>query len=560
MLHKGNKLYPDYNSIVEQIHFDQATGRVWLDESQMLFVDRSFFCDLRQLLIDGLGVKGARGVMTRLGYLSGFKHADLSEKLRKDHSDRDAFMIGPQLTMVSGVASVTPLALEVDVTAGKFHGEFLINSFECESYLDNISQQHQPTCWYLTGYASGYTSGFMGKQILYKETDCSTNIGHEHCKLVGKPIDEWDNIGDELSYYEPLHISEQLHQLQHQVDGLRDQLKKSTRPVLSGKTIGVSQRFVETCNLIKKAANSKVTVLLLGETGVGKEKFANAVHEFSSRKDKPLVAINCAAIPPTLLEAELFGVEAGAFTGANHSREGHFERADGGTLFLDEVGELSPQAQASLLRVLQEGELMRVGGSHTKKVDIRLVAATNINLEQRVADGHFRADLFYRLNIYPVTIPPLRQRIDDIPLLAQHFLEKYSVIHNKRFKDISDRAMLMLKQHNWPGNVRELENMVERGVIIAENNTLIEITDLFVNADTLKSDNLPAGSNTGTSSNNQDESQWASQLLESGCHVEKLEQAMIHQAMTKTGGNVASAARLLGLSRPTLAYKLKKIR
>lgn len=550
MLDPDKKHASDYNSIVERIHFDRDTGRVWLDESQMLFFDRSFFCDLRQVLIDCQGIKGARGVLTRLGYLAGFKHAELSKKLRKNVSDHDAFMLGPQLTMVSGIASVDTLVLEVDYEAGKFYGEFKVDSFECESYIESFGQQHESTCWYLSGYASGFTSGFMDKQILVKEVDCCAIVGDVQCKLVAKPVEEWHDVADELSYYEPLHISEQLHQLQHQVDGLREQLKKSTHPVLSSETIGVSPSFLKTCNLIKKAAGSRVTVLLLGETGVGKEKFARAVHELSPRDNKPFVAINCAAIPPSLLEAELFGVEAGAFTGANRSRAGHFERANGGTLFLDEVGELSSQAQASLLRVLQEGELMRVGGDHTKQIDVRLVAATNQDLTQLVADGHFRADLLYRLNIYPVTIPPLRQRVEDISLLAEHFLEKCCVIHNKNFKGFSDRAMLMLKQHPWPGNVRELENMVERGVILAENQSFIEITDLFVNADALTDSSTVEG---------QDESQWANRLLDSGCDIEKLEFALIDQAMDRTKGNVAKAARLLGISRPTLAYRLKKI-
>ncbi len=554
---KTESPYPDYNSIVEKIHFDQKTGRVWLDESQMLLIDRTFFCDLRQVLIEIMGTEGARGVLTRLGYLAGFKHAGLTNKLRKDYSDREAFLIGPQLTMVSGIASVKTQVLELDIAQGKFYGEFLIDAFECESYSDNYGDQHDSSCWYLTGYASGFTSGFMGCQILVVETECCTTIDHERCIFIAKPVDEWENIEKELAYYEPLNLSEQLFELQSQVVGLRNQLEKSARPILSPETVGASQSFFRTFNLIEKAASSKVSILLLGETGVGKEKFARAAHNLSPRNEQPFIAINCAAIPPTLLEAELFGVNAGAFTGADKSRAGHFERANNGTLFLDEIGELSPQAQASLLRVLQEGELMRVGGEQTTKIDVRLIAATNRNLKHEVNEGRFRTDLFYRLNVYPVTIPPLRERFEDIPLLAEHFLEKFSVIHNKRFTGISDRAMLMLKQHAWPGNVRELENMVERGVILADNHSVIEITDLFVNADTLLSSNNELNEQLTDESLN--ESQWANKLLDSGCQLEALERNMIISAMERANGNVASAARLLGMSRPTLAYKLKKL-
>jgi transcriptional regulator with PAS, ATPase and Fis domain len=549
MSKKNEGSYPDYNSIVKQINFDQQTGRVWLGESQMLFLDITFFCDLRQVLIDIMGTNGARGVLTRLGYLAGFKHARLTEKLRKNHSDKEAYLIGPQLSMVSGVASVEVITLEVDVAKGKFYGEFLIDSLESESYND----EHDSACWYLAGYASGFTSGFMGQQILVVETKSSATTNRDRCIFIAKPIDEWENVEKELAYYEPLNLSEQLFELQSQVAGLRNQLEKSSQPILSPETVGASQSFCRTFTLIEKAAPSKVSILLLGETGVGKEKFARAAHNLSPRNEQAFIAINCAAIPATLLEAELFGVNAGAYTGADKSRAGHFERANNGTLFLDEIGELSSQAQASLLRVLQEGELMRVGGEKTTKVDVRLIAATNRDLKHEVDEGRFRADLYYRLNVYPVRIPPLRERIEDIPLLSEHFLEKFCAIHNKRFTGISDRATMMLKQHPWPGNVRELENMIERGVILADNHSVIEITDLFVNAEMLISDQYLM------TDHKLDESRWASRLLDSGCQLESLEEKLITKAMKRASNNVASAARLLGISRPTLAYKLKKL-
>jgi two-component system response regulator HydG len=193
----------------------------------------------------------------------------------------------------------------------------------------------------------------------------------------------------------------------------------------------------------------------------------------------PLIAVNCAALPEQLIESELFGVEKGAFTGAQQSRPGRFERAHGGTLFLDEIGELSASAQVKLLRVLQEGELERIGDTRTRKVDVRVVAATNVDLKQAVEEGRFRRDLYYRLNVYPVTIPPLRDRKEDIALLAQRFLEKYLVRHSKKVLGITDQAMHALKQYSWPGNVRELENVIERGVILAPAGGRIDLADLF---------------------------------------------------------------------------------
>jgi transcriptional regulator with GAF, ATPase, and Fis domain len=210
-----------------------------------------------------------------------------------------------------------------------------------------------------------------------------------------------------------------------------------------------------------------VSVLLTGETGVGKERFARALHTLSDRAGGPFVAVNCAALPAELIEAELFGVEKGAYTGAHATRAGRFERADGGTLFLDEVGDMPLPAQAKLLRVLQEGEVERLGAEQPRKVNVRLVAATNVDLEAAVAAGRFRRDLLYRLNVYPIAIPALRERTADIAPLAQHLLQRYAAQHHKRLLGFSDRAMAALQAHDWPGNVRELENLVERGVILA---------------------------------------------------------------------------------------------
>lgn len=270
------------------------------------------------------------------------------------------------------------------------------------------------------GDASGYTSAFMGRFILFKEVERAA-MGANRCRIIGKPAEEWPDADEYLPYYESDSMVGHLMDLKAQVDALRCSLESTcTAPNL----IGTSPGFQHAYSLISKAAATTVTVLLLGETGVGKERFARALHEMSPRNAAPFVAVNCAALPHDLIESELFGVDEGAFTGATASRLGKFERADNGTLFLDEVGKL--------LRVLQEGEIERLGDDRTRRINARLVAATNVDLQKAVREGRFRSNLFYRLHIYPAEIPPLRERPSDIPLLVQGMLDRFSALHGKR--------------------------------------------------------------------------------------------------------------------------------
>jgi transcriptional regulator with GAF, ATPase, and Fis domain len=262
-------------------------------------------------------------------------------------------------------------------------------------------------------------------------------------------------------------------------------------------------------------------------------------------------------LPEQLIESELFGVEKGAFTGAQQSRPGRFERAHGGTLFLDEAGELSLSAQAKLLRVLQEGELERIGDCRTRKVDVRVVAATNVDLEQAVEEGRFRSDLLYRLNIYPVVIPPLRDRKEDIPLLTQRFLEKYSARHNKKLAGITDQAMYALKEYSWPGNVRELENVIERGVILGPSGGRIDLADLFpaVTSSTKKRQ-LSALAKDGSVLKHDENTVGAflDYVLKNRVSLEDVEAVLLKAAVERTNGNYSSAARMLGMTRPQFAY------
>jgi len=308
--------------------------------------------------------------------------------------------------------------------------------------------------------------------------------------------------------------------------------------------IGRSASMKEIFRFVKQTADKKATVLISGESGTGKELVARAIHQNSPRRHKPFIAINCAAIPETLLESELFGFEKGAFTSASERKIGRVELADQGTLFLDEVAELSLNTQAKILRFLQEREFTRIGGSHTIKVDVRLISATNRNLEKALIEGKLREDFYYRINIIPLVIPPLRERKGDIPLLVRHFIEKVNARESKGVKGISREAQEMLVAYHWPGNVRELENVVDRAVTLLDR-------------DTIDAEHLPLHirelSKTGMIKN-----QIVSGNMTFAEAEEQFEKTIILDVLEKTDYNQSRAAALLGISRRILKYKMDK--
>jgi two-component system, NtrC family, response regulator HydG len=319
--------------------------------------------------------------------------------------------------------------------------------------------------------------------------------------------------------------------LQKQLDDLR----------AKGQVIGSSLAFRRTMRLVEQVADSSATVLILGESGAGKELFARTIHELSARRSGPFVAVNCAALPETLLESELFGYEKGAFTGAAARREGRFEAADGGTLFLDEVGDLSLVTQPKILRVLQEGEFERLGATRMIRVDVRIVAATNHDLAQMVRDKRFREDLYYRLNVITVTVPPLRERRADVPLLAQHFLRIYAAKNNRRLEGFTDEALRRLEAYAWPGNVRELENVIERAVVLARDG-LIDVSHL--------SDEIAGAQSEGSVP------QAIAALV--GTPLAEVERRLLDETLRVTKGNKTMTAKLLGIDVRTVSRKLER--
>lgn len=319
------------------------------------------------------------------------------------------------------------------------------------------------------------------------------------------------------------------------------------------------ERLQHGCAHGEKVAPTEATVLFQGESGVGKEIFAHNLHQLSARKDKPFIAVNCAAIPEHLMESELFGVEKGAFTGAISSRPGRFERADGGTLFLDEIGTLSFTAQGKLLRAIQEGEIERVGDSQIRKVDVRLVAATNVNLREAVKAGTFREDLFFRLNVFPIKVPPLRLRRDDIPLMMNWFLQRFTKKHRKSITGFRERAVDALVNYDWPGNVRELENIIERAVILAEDGGALDLSHLFTSGEEIDITSFTIN-RTGRIEQTADEESAELSLSASKvmANLEEAELTMLRSALRESHGNLSKAARMLGISRAKLAYRLQK--
>jgi two-component system NtrC family response regulator len=348
---------------------------------------------------------------------------------------------------------------------------------------------------------------------------------------ISKPVDldELDLMIDRIIEYKNLKSENQLLKTQ-----LQEKYKISS-------VVSQSRKMEEVINVAARVADSKATVLITGENGTGKEVLAKAIHFISSRKEKPFVPVNVPALTETLLESELFGHEKGAFTGAEKMRKGRFEVAHSGTLFLDEVGDIPQSVQVKLLRVLQEHQFERVGGSEKIEVDVRIIAATNKDLEEKIKDGTFREDLYYRLNVVSINIPPLRDRKEDILPMIESFIQKYCTENNKEYLEISKEAVDVLMKYNYPGNVRELENIIERAVVL-NRGKVVTLSDLPINIKGFKEEKSITALGEGN-------------LTE---QVEALEKQLIYDALQQSGGNQTKAGKLLGLTERNLRYKLKK--
>ncbi len=583
---------PSDTDLRRLVHFSAGDGRIWLAGQRMLLLYAQALGGLRRELMQTIGREQTRRVLMRAGYASGQRDAALARQVRPQASVLEQFSVGPQLHMLEGAVQVTLEAFEMDVEAGHHH--CLVrwdHSWEVETHVRDFGPQDEPVCWMLVGYASGYVSAFMGQPVIYREVQCGA-CGHKHCRVEGRPLADWPD-GEVLARdYDADSMLHRIEDLQSKVESLRSSMAPRDD---GGELVGLSRGMRRAGELMRKAAGTQVTVLLTGESGVGKERFARMIHAASPRAARAFVAFNAASVPPELIESELFGVERGAddvremrdgpnthdlrdvhdvhgvsgvrdsrdarapaAVGAAASRPGCFERADTGTLFLDDVTALPLSVQARLLRVLQQGEVERLGAAHARRFDVRVVAASTVDLEQAVAAGRFRRDLMYRLGVYPITVPPLRERVPDIEDLALGMLRHFTNLHHKRVPGFTDRALDAMRSYGWPGNVRELENLIERGVILAAPGAAIDTDDLFTTPPGHAT--VTIGASGHLERHDPGGGAFFDEVQRRGLTLDALEDGLIREAVQRASGNLAAAARTLGVSRPQLAYRLERAR
>ena len=569
---------PTLRDLAESLAFSPGDGRIWLNDQRMVLWRSSTYGGLRSELIASMGQEQARSLLTRVGYAAGARDADLVRRMWPDSDPANAFHAGPRMHKLEGIVRPETIAFEFDIAKGDFFADYWWHdSSEDDEHIAAFGIGVEPACWMQVGYASGYASAFMGKLIIYREVACRS-LGAEVCRITGRPADQWDDPELDLHYFTPdasaVRVRRSYAPVVSEVSRRRPQSDAAATDAKADggapELIGISSSFSAARHLIERVAPTQATVLFTGASGVGKELFAQTLHDISPRAAAPFVAINCAAIPDTLIESELFGVERGAYTGATASRPGRFERAEGGTLFLDEVASLSFVAQGKLLRALQERRIERVGGTKVIEVNVRVVAASNVDLREEVAAGRFREDLFFRLNVFPIMLPPLKERRDDIPLLMEAFLRRYCLQHMREVPGFTPRAVQALLQYDFPGNIRELQNLVERGVIMASHDEPIDVHHLFRSGELRSAPALGLGDSGRLTEAPVIESDLAQEPARSrrgavspparsiADTTSSTEAATYRKALLSARYNVAEAARRLGLSRAQLAYRLKR--
>lgn len=557
---------PTLRELFENLKFSPEDGRIWFGEQRMMLVHAAAYGALRQELLATLGLEKARELLMRMGHVAGTRDAAIVRNRWSHGATGDLasifFNAGARLHGLEGLVKVLPRQFTLNADRESYRGTFTWQgSVEAAEHVAAFGLSSIPVCWMLVGYANGYASSINGAEMLYKEIEC-TAMGAPCCRCVGRPAKDWAQDESQVRFYS---VAELVPASGADPAGDDRQAASSSAPQI---VIGISPAFRAARDKLEKVAGIDATVLLEGESGVGKEMFTATLHGISPRASGPFVAVNCAAIPDTLIESELFGVERGAFTGAIVSRPGRFERASGGTLFLDEISSMSLIAQGKLLRAVQEGVVERVGGVQPIKVNVRLVAATNVDLRKEVDAGRFRQDLYFRLNVFPITLPPLRERRDDIPLLMEHFLQRYNAKYGRNVEMFTTEAVGALLRYDYPGNVRELQNFIERAVISAGEDGVVDVQHLFPpgkippnlrflidsNGEFRESEGAEAPAGRGGGQNN-----LTAQVLDAGLSIREWDERLCREALMRTKGNVTQAARMLGLSRAQLNYRLRRL-
>ena len=496
------------------------------------------FLGIRQELETSLGKEKARSIMMRMGYAAGFKDGK-SLMAQFPEADMDEHMaLGTQLHFVLGGARARRIEDQsiVDLENDKYSVKGIWEgSPEARIYLmTNSKHSSECQCWFLTGYAAGHSSAVAGKRILAVELSCSAQ-GHKHCTFYASYADViLKSHPNAFKDYDHLDISDYIHKLNKRIDQQNEEIQKLKRGGEFGDLLGSSLPMKRLFNQAELVGKTDAPVYILGESGTGKELLAHALHEHSNRKQFPFIALNCATLNDNLLQSELFGHKKGSFTGATENKKGVFEESHRGTLFLDEIAELSATAQGSLLRVLQEGTVRRLGENTEISVDVRILCASHKNLKDQVSKGEFREDLFYRLNVVQLQLPPLRERREDVLILAHHFLKSLSIKYNKKISSMDSKVLQFLSEHSWPGNVRELKNFMETCVIFSTGDQLQFCPQKEVSI----REKIPQNSESKP--------------------IIKTDRESILEALEQCSGNRQKAAALLNMSRTTLWRRMKK--
>ena len=540
--------------LAELLDFRPDQGVIRLHEQRVVILSAAAMGLMRKELVDTLGQDTARRVLLRFGFADGY-HDAVNLRARSNWTGPvDGLRAGATLHTLEGIVRADVRRVDYDEGTGRFEEEVNWHaSYEAEQHVHHFGKSPEPVCWSLVGYSSGFVSAVLGKEIYFREIAC-TGQGQRHCSGIGRDVDSWGTEAEAIrADFQTASLGQEVERLR---DAVRTRLKeldrrerllerrerelnllreRVNRHAAAKHFVAGSQAMQHVLELAARVAPIDTTVLVCGESGTGKEFIVRLIHDQSPRAAAPFVSINCAALTETLLESELFGHVRGAFTGAVRDKPGLFEVAGKGTIFLDEIGEMAPTVQAKLLRALQEREIRRVGGERGIKVDARVVAATNRDLRAAVDAGTFREDLYFRLGAFIITVPPLRERRDDIPPLVHSFLVRAASRMKKDVAAVSADAMSALMNYRWPGNVRELEHAIERAVILA-NTASIRLRDLP--PEITQKSRPRAGDDT--------------------LDLQEQERASIERALERFGGNRRKAAAALNISTVTLWRRMKE--
>lgn len=524
---------------------DLSEGRFDLHGRRLVLHSSDALAQLRKDLVATVGPEQARRLLTRFGNFWGRADAAAMKRIFRWDSVEDWLKAGPRMHTLQGVARVFVKKLDMQLESGRFHMEVTWHdSAEADEQQLALGESVHPVCWTMVGYASGYASFCTGLEIFFVEEKCRGK-GDRICSAVGRDRPSWgEQIEPYVSYFQADDIQGHVMRLTVELKEKMKEIARQRRRIASlEKVVAVtpaevhSNVYRQVIEFASRVARHDSSVIISGESGSGKEVLARHIHRSSPRSDGPFLAVNCGALPETLLESELFGHTAGAFTGASHDRLGLFEEANGGTVFLDEIGDVSPSMQTKLLRVLQEREIVRVGENRPRKVDIRVIAASNKDIKRAVNDGSFREDLYYRLGVIEIEVPPLRDRPEDIVSLARHLVTKTASRLGMQELRLDSTAFDCLTAYKWPGNVRELENVLERAAVLCKDGVIrpedlpTEIAQMI---------QAPAHSSAGV-----------------GQSLREVEQRHIQAVLDSVDGNRTQAAKILGISTATLWRRLR---